>query len=626
MPGIESKEYKLLDLGMNLNNQMLPDLGKPMDIGFPKDQGKANDGLRDESFQNLLEEKMQPAADVKNYKTDSKRLDAVEIEEDDSFEKLEKPILFAPELPKMLEAFPVAAENVGPMRQFLTRIDKEAGVKPEVWAEAMLKLKPEDQLKSPWETAKAVVAQLEIPGDKKATVVKAYDKLLADMNVAGDIAEKNDEQVTTETLIALAPMMAAASALREAPVKEAVVKPEVIKKAKLDDVELINTKGHGVDKKVMAFGKVTEQKPISEIVDSSKSGIEVSGLTKMDKPIDKNAMPKFSLDDIKAGLADPKPMDFKNVGTPTPEKLIPTAQIAEQLPVETINLEDVAPLAAEEAVIPKFLLEDKNLSEDEALSSISSGELKDAKVQNYKKIDLGDFKADTKSGGKKSALADHKAESESKATKSSTIEMPKFFIDNNSQVASRELSVRAEGIGAGMIAGAAAINREDANTAEIIRQAQFMVRNGGGEVRIKLNPENLGEISMKMSVEGDKVQLTLDTSTQEAKKLIEGSLSELRATLSANKLSLENVKVDVAGKSDNQFSNQRNETDGGAAREQARQFMNNFREDNQSRRSAMARDMNEVRSRPSTRASVAATGRNSYSRGASASGRLNLVA
>lgn len=596
-----------------------------MDIGSPMDQVESNDGLRDDSFQNVLQEKMQPAGKPIDSKN---RVEAVEIEEDDSFEKLEKPILFAPELPKMLEAFPVAEENVGPMQQFLSKIDKEAGVKPDVWAEAMLKLKPEEQLKSPWETAKVVVAQLEIPGDKKAVVVKAYDKLLADINVAGEIAEKNDEQLTTEALIALAPMMAAAAAIKEAPMKEEItVRPELIKKSKLDNGKIVDTKVS--EKKLMPMGKGGEQK----LMETSESGFELTGLAKIDKPVDPKMAPKMSLDDIKAGLVEPKPMEFRNTGAPTPEKLTPAAQVqaqavsAEFVPAEAMSLAAAStPIAAEDAVIPKFLFEDKNLSEDEALSSISSGDIKDTEVQNYKKLDLANFKADAKSGGEKSALtSEHKTETESKGTK--PLEMPKFFIDGNSQVSGRELPVRAESIGAGMVAGATTMNREDANTAEIIRQAQFMVRQGGGEVKIKLNPENLGEVSMKMSVDGDKVQLALDTSTHEAKKLIESSINELRATLSASKLSLETVKVDVAGKSDNQFSNHRNESDGGAAREQARQFMNNFREDNQSRRSTISQELGESRPRVSNRASAAAaSGRNSYSRGTSASGRLNLVA
>ncbi|OQW50226.1 MAG: hypothetical protein A4S09_00075 [Proteobacteria bacterium SG_bin7] len=602
-----------------------------MDVGPSDYKGRTSDSLSDDSFQDLLQEKVQLAPELTNKQTNGKKIDAgeptksVDIKEDDSFEKLEEPILFAPELPKVLEAFPVASENIGPMRQFLAKIDKEAGVKPEVWAEAMLKLKPEEQLKSPWETAKAVVAQLEIPGDKKTTVVKAYDKLLADINIAGDIAEKNDEQLTTEALIALAPMMAAASAIKEASVKEFAVKPEMVKKAKLnDDVGLIKAKG--TERKLMPFGEAVEERPVTAMVESPEKGLDLSSFSKMEK-IDPKAAPKFNLNKIETSITESEPMEFKNVSAPAPEKLsrVTQVQMAEQIPVEAMSMEATTPLAAEEAVISKFSFEDKNLNENESFSSNSSGDIKDVKVQNYRKLDLSDFKADTKSGGKRQALnSEHKIESESKATK--PVEMPKFFIDNNSQVSSRELTVRTEGVGAGMMAGAAAINREDVNTAEIIRQAQFMVRNGGGEVKIKLNPENLGEVSMKMSVDGDKVQLALDTSTHEAKKLIESSINELRATLSANKLSLENVKVDVAGKSDNQFSHHRNEADGGAAREQARQFLNNFREDNQSRRSTIAHDMGEIRPRPTNRTAVPTSGRNSYSRGASASGRLNLVA
>ena len=72
--------------------------------------------------------------------------------------------------------------------------------------------------------------------------------------------------------------------------------------------------------------------------------------------------------------------------------------------------------------------------------------------------------------------------------------------------------------------------------------------------------------------------------SKEAKKLIESSLSELKMGLGQHKLSVESVKVDVGLNSDpgQQQKNQEFGRDGN--REQAKQFFQQFREDNLGRR------------------------------------------
>jgi flagellar hook-length control protein FliK len=576
-----------LDFGLNLNNQILPDMGKPMDIGLPADQGESNEGLKEDLFQNLLQEKMQPTK--------------VDLKPDDK--DLESPIEFARVLPEMPVTFPVAKEDVAPMQQFLTKIDKEAGVKPEVWAEAMLKLNPEEQLKTPADTAKAVVANLEITGDQKQVVIKAYDQLLNRLQENDNIKLASDaEELSQDALIALAPMMAAAAVVKETTVAPA----EAPKALNIDKPVKVNAEkvAEKTDKKVLM--PVTE-KPVT--IEKAETGFEVD-LPKMTE----QPKVKVNVEELKAKL-EAMPV------APKAQPAVETAKVTVEKPVEMAQMVQAAPAQVQEVVTqetaaPKFLVDEKKFDEAEALSSNFSDEVKQPVVQNYKKLELGDMKADTKSQshGRKTEVATR--------GKEDTIEVPKFFVDNSSAAPSRDLPLRSEGIGA-MGAGAAALPREDVNTQELIRNAQVMIRNGGGEVKIKLNPMNLGEVTMKMSVDGDKVQLALDTTTHEAKKLIEGSINELRTTLSANKLSLENVKVDVSTKSNNQFGNHRNDSDN-AGREQARQFLNNFREDNRSRRSDISY---ETSNRPAPRAAapLAAT-RAPYARSASASGRLNLVA
>jgi flagellar hook-length control protein FliK len=83
------------------------------------------------------------------------------------------------------------------------------------------------------------------------------------------------------------------------------------------------------------------------------------------------------------------------------------------------------------------------------------------------------------------------------------------------------------------------------NIQQIMNQAQILLKNGGGEVKVEMSPEGMGNIQLKLQVLDGKVQMHMSTETKEAKKLIETSINELKQSLAAQQLSMENVKVDV---------------------------------------------------------------------------------
>lgn len=117
-------------------------------------------------------------------------------------------------------------------------------------------------------------------------------------------------------------------------------------------------------------------------------------------------------------------------------------------------------------------------------------------------------------------------------------------------------------------------------------KAQLMIKDGGGEAKIRLNAEGLGEIHLKVAVQNGKVSVDIGTDNKEAKQLIESSISDLRAGLSQHKLSVDNVKVDVGqGNTDSQQQQQKGLNFGqDMNRDQARQMMSNFRDEMASRR------------------------------------------
>lgn len=130
-----------------------------------------------------------------------------------------------------------------------------------------------------------------------------------------------------------------------------------------------------------------------------------------------------------------------------------------------------------------------------------------------------------------------------------------------------------------------------ANIQQVMNQAQYMIKKGGGEAIVKLNPEGLGQVHLKVILSEGKVNVEMQTETQEAKKMLESSLTDLKSSLNTHKLAIDHVKVDVGNNfaGDGKDPNQQQRMDQGLDqrdmnREQTRQFMGQFREENQAAR------------------------------------------
>lgn len=164
----------------------------------------------------------------------------------------------------------------------------------------------------------------------------------------------------------------------------------------------------------------------------------------------------------------------------------------------------------------------------------------------------------------------------------------------------------------------------DANIKELINQAQFAIKKGGGEVKVQLHPEGLGDVSMKVRITDGQVSVEMLASNSDAKHLIEKSLGDLKANLASHKLSVDQIKVDVARDLNQQFQNQQDEN----SRNFARQFLQDFRQNNQ----AWRQDFYDipgarvVKGQTQDKADNAYLQPKSKSSSDSSSRRLNLVA
>jgi flagellar hook-length control protein FliK len=114
---------------------------------------------------------------------------------------------------------------------------------------------------------------------------------------------------------------------------------------------------------------------------------------------------------------------------------------------------------------------------------------------------------------------------------------------------------------------------------------------GGGEIHIKLQPENLGELHLRVVTDGNQVGLRIQASDDRARKILETSLSSLQDSLASHQLSLKSVEFTVA-----QAGSAQGEFRGGHEQSQPQHTANNpwspsqqgFRGDSQAGREGFA--------------------------------------
>ena len=118
------------------------------------------------------------------------------------------------------------------------------------------------------------------------------------------------------------------------------------------------------------------------------------------------------------------------------------------------------------------------------------------------------------------------------------------------------------------------------NAQDLVRHAQILVKQGGGEMKMQLKPEGVGEVTLKVAVKDGQVAIQMMTENDSAKKLLESNLDDLKTSLAQHKLHVDAVKIEVGGEMAKQRFEQSQQD---ASREQARQmaqdFMGQFRQD-----------------------------------------------
>ena len=122
------------------------------------------------------------------------------------------------------------------------------------------------------------------------------------------------------------------------------------------------------------------------------------------------------------------------------------------------------------------------------------------------------------------------------------------------------------------------------NVQELALGAQFLAHKGGGEMNVKLSPEGLGSVHVKVNMNNGRLSVEMLAANDGAKQVIEKGLNDLKVALATHRLRVDTIRVDTLKDMAQQFLNQhQHEMERGFQQ----QFLNNFTEQNGSDRQSM---------------------------------------
>ena len=121
----------------------------------------------------------------------------------------------------------------------------------------------------------------------------------------------------------------------------------------------------------------------------------------------------------------------------------------------------------------------------------------------------------------------------------------------------------------------------ESNVENMITQARAILKDGGGEMTLKLSPEGMGTVDLKVVSENGQVSVEIITQDQTVKKMFEDSIFDIRGALESQNLKIDTFKVGVSENYDQMMGQQNGAQQQFEEREFARDFMGQFRNERQ---------------------------------------------
>jgi hypothetical protein len=160
-----------------------------------------------------------------------------------------------------------------------------------------------------------------------------------------------------------------------------------------------------------------------------------------------------------------------------------------------------------------------------------------------------------------------------------------------------------------------------ANMDQIITHARTFLKDGGGEMVMKLTPEGMGTVDLRVGVKDGLVSIEINTQNEHVKKMFEEGAKDIRGALELQNLKVDHLRVNVADNvNKNMNPGQFNMSD----KDFARNFMGQFRDErNGFRNQALTGVMDKFQSPAKEPAGLRPAGMSMSGNGM---GRLNVIA
>jgi hypothetical protein len=123
-------------------------------------------------------------------------------------------------------------------------------------------------------------------------------------------------------------------------------------------------------------------------------------------------------------------------------------------------------------------------------------------------------------------------------------------------------------------------NIRQANVDNIVTSARTMLKDGGGEMQVVLNPDGLGTVDLKVAVDKGQVNVEINTQDKHVKKLFDDSIMDIRTALEGHNLRVDTLKVNISDNFDAQQQMSQGQMDM-MERQFAREFLGQFRDERQ---------------------------------------------
>jgi flagellar hook-length control protein FliK len=112
------------------------------------------------------------------------------------------------------------------------------------------------------------------------------------------------------------------------------------------------------------------------------------------------------------------------------------------------------------------------------------------------------------------------------------------------------------------------LESDDKLAAQAARGLAAAIRQGRGSVTLRLTPEALGDLRIRVNLSDARVQATFEVETDQARQLLDKSLADLRTALEARGLEIESLDVRVAERTGHAPDHDPGNSFGGAGGEQ----------------------------------------------------------